>query len=67
MTRLATTKSASPTPWLSRIVTLGTGSEIAGLLMLLAVVVLVFSLATDRFLTVRRLRRWRSSCRNSGC
>ena len=52
MTRLMTTKSSSPTPWLSRIVTLGTGSEIAGLLMLLAVVVLVFSLATDRFLTV---------------
>ena len=52
MTRLMTSKSASPTPWLSRIVTLGTGSEIAGLLMLLAVVVLVFSLATDRFLTV---------------
>ena len=52
MTRSMTSKSASPTPWLSRIVTLGTGSEIAGLLMLLAVVVLVFSLATDRFLTV---------------
>jgi simple sugar transport system permease protein len=52
MSRLETGKSATPTPWLSRIVTLGTGSEIAGLLMLLAVVVLVFSLATDRFLTV---------------
>jgi simple sugar transport system permease protein len=52
MTRLVTTNSSSQTPWLSRIVTLGTGSEIAGLLMLLAVVVLVFSLATDRFLTV---------------
>lgn len=52
MTRLSTTKSSRSTPWLSRIVTLGTGSEIAGLLMLLAVVVLVFSLATDRFLTV---------------
>src|SRR3954471_24253325 len=52
MTRLMTSKSASPSPWLSRIVTLGTGSEIAGLLVLLAVVVLVYSLATDRFLTV---------------
>jgi simple sugar transport system permease protein len=54
MTRITTTNPSSPSPssWLTRIVTLGTGSEIAGLLMLLAVVVLVFSLATDRFLTV---------------
>src|SRR3954454_13275122 len=56
MTRITTTNPSSPSPspssWLTRIVTLGTGSEIAGLLLLLAVVVLVFSLATDRFLTV---------------
>ena len=43
MSRLETGKSATPTPWLSRIVTLGTGSEIAGLLMLpLAVPLLIF-------------------------
>jgi len=54
MTRSTTTtpSSPSPTPWLTRIATLGTGSEIAGLLVLLAVVVLVFSLSTDRFLSV---------------
>src|SRR3954469_10506994 len=56
MTRLVTTNSPTQTPWLSRIVTLGTGSEIAGLLMLLAGAVLVFSLATDRFLTVAHFK-----------
>src|SRR3954471_23948730 len=52
MTRSVITNSSTQTPWLSRIVTLGTGREIAGLMLPLAVVGLVFSLAADRFLRV---------------
>ena len=47
--------------------TSSTRGEIAGLLVVFAAVILLFSLTTDRFLSRRRSRRSRSSFPNSAC